>query len=40
MTRRALVTAATLVAVLLTAAPARADWVWPVRGEVITPYRN
>ena len=40
MTRRALVVVATLVVVLLVAAPARADWVWPVRGEVITPYRN
>jgi hypothetical protein len=38
MTRRALV--ATVVAVLLIAAPARADWVWPVSGKVITPYRN
>ncbi|MEA2361093.1 MAG: hypothetical protein QOD71_238 [Thermoleophilaceae bacterium] len=40
MTRRLLIPAATLAAVLLTAAPARADWIWPVRGEVITPYRN
>jgi hypothetical protein len=39
MTCRALIPI-TLVAVLLPAAPARADWVWPVRGEVITPYRN
>jgi peptidase M23-like protein len=38
MTRRALV--ATVVAVLLIAAPARADWVWPVSGKVITSYRN
>jgi hypothetical protein len=38
MTRRALV--ATVAAVLLIAAPARADWVWPVSGKVITPYRN
>ena len=22
------------------AAPAQAAWIWPVRGEVITPYRN
>jgi hypothetical protein len=40
MTRRLLVAVATLVAVLLTAPPARADWTWPVRGEVITTYRN
>jgi len=39
MTCRALIPV-TLVAVLLPAAPAAADWVWPVRGEVITPYRN
>jgi hypothetical protein len=39
MTCRALIPI-TLVAVLLPAAPARADWVWPVSGEVITPYRN
>ncbi len=40
MTRRALIFAAALLLVLLAAAPARADWVWPVEGEVITPYRN
>ena len=41
MTRRALVAVATVIAVLLAAAPARAaDWVWPVSGRVITPYRN
>lgn len=39
MTCRALIPL-TVVVVLLLAAPARADWVWPVRGEVITPYRN
>jgi hypothetical protein len=39
MTCRALIPI-TLLAVLLPAAPARADWVWPVRGDVITPYRN
>ena len=39
MTCRALIPI-TLLAVLLPAVPARADWVWPVRGEVITPYRN
>lgn len=33
--------AALAVTVFLAAAPAaRAEWVWPVRGEVITPYRN
>ena len=40
MTRRALIFAAALLLVLLAAAPARADWVWPVEGEVITPYLN
>jgi hypothetical protein len=40
MTRRALIFAAALLLVLLAAAPASADWVWPVEGEVITPYRN
>lgn len=40
MPRRALIAVATFLAVLLTAAPAHADWVWPVNGEVITPYRN
>jgi hypothetical protein len=40
MTRPAVAAAATLVALLLIAAPARADWIWPVHGEVITPYRN
>jgi hypothetical protein len=39
MTCRALIPI-TLVAMLLPAVPARANWVWPVRGEVITPYRN
>ncbi|MEA2420616.1 MAG: hypothetical protein QOE60_2822 [Thermoleophilaceae bacterium] len=40
MTRRLPIPAIALVAVLLAAAPARADWLWPVQGEVITPYRN
>jgi peptidase M23-like protein len=40
MTRRPLVAVATVVAVLAIVAPARADWVWPVSGEVITPYHN
>jgi hypothetical protein len=40
MTRPALIAATTLVAVLLVAAPARANWEWPVSGDVITPYGN
>jgi Peptidase family M23 len=40
MRRLLLVTAAPLIVVLLAAAPARAAWVWPLHGEVITPYRN
>ena len=32
--------ATTLLAFLLLVPPAWADWVWPLRGEVITPYRN
>ena len=35
--RRLLVT---LTAFLLLSTPAHASWSWPVRGEVITPYRN
>ena len=39
--RRLLLTSATaLLAFLLLAPPAWADWVWPLHGEVITPYRN
>ena len=30
----------TLAAFLLLATPAHASWSWPVRGDVITPYRN
>ena len=30
----------TLTAFLLLSAPAQASWSWPVRGDVITPYRN
>jgi Peptidase family M23 len=40
MRRLLLVLAAQLIVVLLVAAPARAAWVWPLHGEVITPYRN
>ena len=39
MPRRLLIPALALVALLLLAAPTRADWTWPVSGEVITPYR-
>src|SRR5512133_3519655 len=39
MPRRLLLAAATIAA-LVSAPAARADWVWPVQGEVITPYRN
>jgi hypothetical protein len=38
--RRLLTPAISLLAFLLLAPPASADWVWPLRGEVITPYRN
>jgi hypothetical protein len=39
--RRHLLTSGTaLLAFLLLAPPAWAEWVWPLRGEVITPYRN
>jgi Peptidase family M23 len=40
MPHRLLAAAVTLAAVLVSAPAARADWVWPVQGEVITPYRN
>lgn len=30
----------TFAAFLVLVAPARAEWTWPVSGEVITPYRN
>jgi hypothetical protein len=40
MPHRLLIAAVTLVAFLVIAPAARADWVWPVRGDVITPYRN
>jgi Peptidase family M23 len=39
--RRLLLTFVTpLLGLVLLAPPARAEWVWPLRGEVITPYRN
>ena len=40
MPHRLLVLAASVAAVLVAAPTARADWVWPVQGDVITPYRN
>jgi Peptidase family M23 len=40
MHRLLLTIATTLIALLLLAPPAWAEWVWPLRGEVITPYRN
>jgi Peptidase family M23 len=40
MRRLTLQLAPTLLVFLLLVPPASADWVWPVRGEVITPYRN
>jgi Peptidase family M23 len=38
--RLLLLSTAAFVSSLAMAAPARAEWLWPVRGEVITPYRN
>jgi Peptidase family M23 len=40
MRRLALTSATTLFAFLLLVPPAWAAWVWPLRGDVITPYRN
>jgi Peptidase family M23 len=40
MRRLFLTSATTLLAFLLLVPPAWAEWVWPLRGEVITPYRN
>jgi Peptidase family M23 len=40
MPRRLLLAAVNIAAFLASAPAAHADWVWPVRGEVITPYRN
>jgi hypothetical protein len=40
MRRLILTTAAALLAFLVLAPPAWAAWVWPLRGEVITPYSN
>ena len=40
MPRLVLILTAVLVAFLLPASPAWAEWVWPLRGDVITPYRN
>jgi murein DD-endopeptidase MepM/ murein hydrolase activator NlpD len=38
--RRLLLVTALLLLSLLVAPPARAAWVWPLHGDVITPYRN
>jgi hypothetical protein len=40
MRRLLLAFATTALAFLLLVPPAWAEWTWPVRGEVITPYRN
>jgi Peptidase family M23 len=40
MRRLALHLATTFLAFLLLVPPARAEWIWPTHGEVITPYRN
>ena len=40
MRRLTLTSAAALLAFLVLVPPAWAEWVWPVHGEVITPYRN
>jgi hypothetical protein len=40
MRRLILASATTALAFLLLVPPAWAEWEWPVRGEVITPYRN
>ena len=40
MSRRLLVLPVALAGLLLAAPSARADWIWPVHGAVITPYRN
>lgn len=40
MRRLLLTSTTTLLAFLLLVAPAWAEWVWPLRGEVITQYRN
>lgn len=40
MRRLTLTSAAAVLSFFLLAAPAWGEWVWPLRGEVITPYRN
>jgi hypothetical protein len=40
MRRLVLTTATTLLASLILVPPAWAEWVWPLRGQVITQYRN
>jgi Peptidase family M23 len=38
--RRLVLTSATLLIFLSLPQAARAEWIWPLRGDVITPYRN
>jgi Peptidase family M23 len=38
--RRLVLTSATLLTFLSLPQAARAEWIWPLRGDVITPYRN
>lgn len=40
MTRSALASSLVVLVLLALAPPAAAAWTWPLRGEVITPYRN
>ncbi len=40
MTRQTLTCSWVLLLSLVSASPARAEWAWPVRGEIITSYRN
>ncbi len=40
MRRLILTSALALIALLMAASPAWAGWVWPLHGELITPYRN
>jgi hypothetical protein len=40
MRRFIIVTAALVLGLLFDASPAAAAWVWPLQGEILTPYRN